>query len=79
MTQLSEARKGNLTLEMKKVAKEENLNPQYILEGVRNGEIIIPKNLKHNLSYPKAIGKGVKTKVNTNLGLPLIMWIWIMN
>jgi len=68
MTQLSEAKKGNLTLEMKKVAKEENLDPEYILEGIKNGEIIIPKNLKHILSSPKAIGKGVKTKVNTNLG-----------
>jgi len=68
MTQLSEAKKGNLTLEMKKVAKEENLDPEYILEGIRKGEIIIPKNLKRTLPSLKAIGRGVRTKVNTNLG-----------
>jgi len=68
MTQLSEAKKGNLTLEMKKIATEENVAPRYILEGVKKGEIVIPKNLKRSLSCPKAIGKGMKTKVNTNLG-----------
>ena len=68
MTQLSEARKGNITPVMKQVAKEEGLNPEFIRDGVVRGEIIIPKNVKHTLLHPKAIGRGTKTKVNTNIG-----------
>ena len=68
MTQLSEARKGNITPVMKQVAKEEGLNPEFIRDGVARGEIVIPKNVKHALPHPKAIGRGTKTKVNTNIG-----------
>jgi len=68
MTQLSEAKKGRLTLEMRQVAKEEGLAPEFIREKMARGEIIIPKNVKHTLTYPKAIGRGTKTKVNTNIG-----------
>jgi len=68
MTQLSEAKKGKITSEMRKVAKEEGLDPEFIRDGIAKGEVIIPKNTKHNLPQPKAIGKGTKTKVNTNIG-----------
>lgn len=68
MTQLSEARKGNITPEIKQVAKEEGLDPEFIRDGVARGEIVIPKNIKHTLLHPKAIGRGTKTKVNTNIG-----------
>jgi len=68
MTQLSEAKKGKITSEMRKVAKEEGLAPELIRDGIAKGEVIIPKNTKHNLPQPKAIGKGTKTKVNTNIG-----------
>jgi len=68
MTQLSEAKKGRLTPEMSQVAKEEGLDPEFIREKIARGEIIIPKNVKRTLSHPKAIGRGTKTKVNTNIG-----------
>jgi len=68
MSQLSEAKKGKITPEMRKVAKEEGLDPELIRDGIARGEVIIPKNIKHNLAQPKAIGKGTKTKVNTNIG-----------
>ena len=68
MSQLSEAKKGKITSEMRKVAKEEGLDPEFIRDGIAKGEVIIPKNTKHNLPQPKAIGKGTKTKVNTNIG-----------
>lgn len=68
MGQLSEAKKGNLTSEMKQVAREERLNPELIGEGIARGEIIIPRNVRRNLRRPKAIGRGVRTKVNTNIG-----------
>jgi phosphomethylpyrimidine synthase len=68
MSQLSEAKKGKITSEMRKVAKEEGLDPELIRNRIANYEVIIPKNTKHNLPQPKAIGKGTKTKVNTNIG-----------
>ena len=68
MTQLSEARKGNLTLEMKKVAKEEGLDPEFLREGIAKGEIVVPKNARCKLVDVKGIGQGLRTKVNTNIG-----------
>jgi len=68
MTQLSEAKKGNLTPEMRQVAKEEGLDPEFVCKGIAKGEIVIPKNNTHTLRWPKAIGRGVRTKVNTNIG-----------
>ncbi|GAG30303.1 unnamed protein product, partial [marine sediment metagenome] len=68
MGQLSEAKKGRITPEMREVAREEGLAPQFIRDNLAQGEIIIPKNLKHSLTYCKAIGKKTKTKVNTNIG-----------
>ncbi len=68
MGQLSEAKKGRITPEMREVAKEEGLAPQFIRDNLAQGEIIIPKNVKRRLTYCKAIGKKTKTKVNTNIG-----------
>lgn len=68
MGQLSEAKKGRITPEMREVAKEEGLEPEFIRDNLAQGEIIIPKNVKHALTYCKAIGKKTKTKVNTNIG-----------
>lgn len=68
MGQLSEAKKGRITAEMREVAKEEGLEPEFIRDNLAQGEIIIPKNVKHALTYCKAIGKKTKTKVNTNIG-----------
>ena len=68
MTQLSEAKKGVITPEVRKVAKEESLTPDFISERIAKGEIIIPKNIRHNLLKIKSIGSKTKTKVNTNIG-----------
>jgi len=68
MTQLSEAKKGRITPEMRKVAQQEGISEKILGERIAKGEIVLPKNVVHNLFFPKAIGKGVKTKVNTNIG-----------
>ncbi len=71
MTQLEAAKRGIITPEMEYVAESEGLDPKYIMEGVRNGEIVIPANRIHlskNLRKLVGIGKGLKTKVNANLG-----------
>ncbi|MCL2484883.1 MAG: phosphomethylpyrimidine synthase ThiC [Endomicrobia bacterium] len=49
-------------------AKSENLTEEFIREGVAAGTIVIPKNINRNLSKIVAVGKGLKTKVNANIG-----------
>jgi phosphomethylpyrimidine synthase len=68
MTQLEYAQKNKITGLMKKVALQENCKPQAILDLVKTGQAVIPANLNHSLKIPCAIGKGLRTKVNANLG-----------
>jgi phosphomethylpyrimidine synthase len=70
MTQLNEAKKGNITEEMKLIAKKEKVKAEFIRKSIKKGEIIIPANkihLKKNLN-PIGIGKGITTKINANIG-----------
>jgi len=62
------AEKGIITEEMKICAESEGVSPEYIRDGIAKGEIVICKNKKSKLSKPCAIGKGLKTKVNVNIG-----------
>lgn len=68
MTQLSEALKGNITKEMEFVAKAEGRTPEEIRCGVAKGTIVIPANVNHKDLSPRAIGQGLTTKVNANIG-----------
>jgi phosphomethylpyrimidine synthase len=68
MTQIIEARKGNRTPEMDAVARAEGLSVDHILEGVANGTIVITRNAKHATISPLGIGKGLRTKINANIG-----------
>lgn len=68
MTQLEAAKIGQVTRAMERVAEKEGRSPQYILEGVAAGNIVIPANVNHRTLSPCGIGKGLKTKVNANLG-----------
>ena len=68
MTQLELARDGIVSPEMKLVAQEEGLDPELIRQGVAEGTIVIPANTKHKLSSYCGIGKGLRTKVNANIG-----------
>lgn len=63
------AKNGFLTPEMKAVAEKENLDPSFILEGVKSGSIAIPANNKHTCLSPEGIGTGLRTKINVNLGI----------
>jgi len=47
------------------------LDPRMVMEGVARGAIVIPANKIHlskNLKKLTGIGKGLRTKVNANLG-----------
>jgi len=67
VTQLESARKGQITNEMEKVAKEENIEIQKLIKRLSKGYITIPKNV-NGKSIPKGIGKGLTTKINANVG-----------
>jgi len=68
MTQLEKARKGLITKEMKIAARDEKVAPEYIRQGLVDGTIVICRNVNHSAIKPLAIGKGLLTKVNANIG-----------
>ncbi len=69
-TQMSTAKRGIATDEMKEIAKEEDVSLESIVRGLANGSIIIPKNNARPQQKRKivGIGKCLKTKVNVNIG-----------
>jgi phosphomethylpyrimidine synthase len=68
MTQLEHAKKGKVTAEMVGVSRDEGVSIDFIRQGVADGVIVIPKNIKHDMAKPCGIGKGLKTKINANIG-----------
>jgi phosphomethylpyrimidine synthase len=58
------------TEEIVKVAKDEDVSVDFIMRSVAKGSIIIPKNNSRPQQARKVvgIGKGLKTKVNVNIG-----------
>jgi phosphomethylpyrimidine synthase len=66
--QIEEALKGFITPEMKRVAEYEDVDPEFIREGIREGTIVILANKRHRDFTPKAIGSGLTVKVNANIG-----------
>jgi len=67
MTQISEAKKGKKTEQIKNISKNENIDVEIIKRRVASGRIVIPFNPIHS---PKSlgIGKGLRVKINTNIG-----------
>ncbi|MBU4318658.1 MAG: phosphomethylpyrimidine synthase ThiC [Proteobacteria bacterium] len=66
-TQLSKAKEGVITDEMRQVAADEGFTPVEIRDRVAAGLVVIPKNINHSFS-PKGIGDGLSTKINANIG-----------
>jgi len=68
-TQMSSARRGIATDEMKRVAKDEDVTLDWLLPKIASGSIIIPSNnVRPQKIHNVGIGKGMKTKVNVNIG-----------
>jgi phosphomethylpyrimidine synthase len=68
MTQILEARKGNITPEMEAVARAEGVTLEHVVDGVTKGTIVITRNSRHTSITPLGVGKGLRTKINANLG-----------
>ncbi len=66
MTLMESARKGVFDL-LEKAALTEGTDPEFIRKGLASGRIVIPHNPIHSPD-PLAIGKGLRVKVNANIG-----------
>ncbi len=67
MTQREYALNNQITEEMKIVAKKEYTDESTIIEGLKKGSIALVKNKNRNID-PLAVGEGMSTKINANLG-----------
>jgi phosphomethylpyrimidine synthase len=67
-TRIEEARAGNITDEMREVASAEGITPEHLRASIADGTIIITKNILRKNLKPLAIGRGLTTRVNANIG-----------
>lgn len=67
-TQMELAREGIVTDKMKQAAAEANICPELLRERIAEGTAIVCHNNLHTNGKPLAVGKGIKTRVNANIG-----------
>ncbi len=67
-TQMSLARRGIITEEMRFAAVRENMPPEKLRDDVAAGKAVIPANIKHPESEPMVIGPSYLVKINSNIG-----------
>lgn len=67
MTQVRQAKLGNVTPEMEEVARNEQVDAGFVLNGVAEGTIVIPCN-KNRSHQNVGIGTGLTTKVSASIG-----------
>jgi len=67
MSLIREAQNGQITEEMKTVAKIEGVDPEFVRKGVASGRIVIPVS-PYRKTMSCGVGKGMRTKVNASVG-----------
>ncbi len=68
MTQLEMARQGQISDLVRQAAATENIDPEILRQRIAAGTAVICLNKKHTNGRPLAVGKGLRTKTNANLG-----------
>jgi len=68
MTELQTARQGDTSSFILRVAELEHVDPDALRRGLAEGLIVAPRNAGRTLARPCGIGKGLRTKVNANIG-----------
>ena len=68
VTQMTYARRGEVTPEMEFVAIREGMSPEFVRDEVARGRAIIPANINHPEIEPMIIGRNFKVKINANIG-----------
>lgn len=66
-TIMEEARRGEVTDLMRRIAEKEGVSPEFVRNGIAAGRICAPHNPIHD-AEPAAIGEGLSVKINVNLG-----------
>ncbi len=66
-TRIEFARKGIITEEARKAVLLEGVEPEIFSKHIASGLAVIPRNVNHDIE-PLGIGKGLKTKINANIG-----------
>ena len=67
MNQLKLAKQNKTSKEMRYASKNEGISLDILKKRIKNGAIVLIKNSKREIS-PCAVGEGLRTKVNANLG-----------
>ncbi|MCX6817603.1 MAG: phosphomethylpyrimidine synthase ThiC [Candidatus Aenigmarchaeota archaeon] len=67
-TQLEKARNKQLTEEMEIVARSEKVNVKELMRNIAKGYAVIPASDLHKSLKPIGIGKGLRIKINANIG-----------
>ena len=68
MTQLSKAKRKEVTKEIEVIASKVEINTDTLVENVSQGFTVIPTNGKQKNLKPLGIGKDLRIKVNANIG-----------
>ena len=68
MTRIETARTGRISNEVRRIAKIEGAGLNFMRSAVEKGHVVIPKNKKRRVAKPCAIGRGLRTKINANIG-----------
>ncbi len=68
-TQMDAARKGIITPEMKKVAKDERIEEEALRKLISEGKVVIAANKKHSCIQAAGVGESLRTKINANIGI----------
>ncbi len=68
MTRLETARQGIISDEVRQAAAAEGIDPEVLRQRIADGTAIICKNVKRKNGIPLAVGLGLRTKVNANIG-----------
>lgn len=70
-TLIRQLKQGEIPEHIGLIAASEKIDPSLIVTGVINGKIAVPKNNTRALKKTIAIGDGLRTKINANIGTSL--------
>ena len=66
--QLVQAKEGKITKIMERIAKDEGIDKHILREYIAEGKAVVLANNVHKSFTPRGVGKGLRVKVNANIG-----------
>ncbi|MDD2390692.1 MAG: phosphomethylpyrimidine synthase ThiC [Desulfobacterales bacterium] len=67
-TVIDELKQGGIPEFVRKIAADEAIDPQQLIDDILNGYVVVSRNNRHTEFDPIGIGKGTRIKVNANIG-----------